>query len=87
MGNGETKVSFDRFLWTPHPPTTFRPARGPGGEAENQTGGKQRVSTKTNHPNRQLCRQETLLSLHRIETSWLKLKEINFYLEILSFYD
>ena len=47
--------------------------------AANKTEGKRKVSTKTNHRNRQLCRQETLLSLHRIETSWLKLKEISFW--------
>ena len=46
MENRETKVCFDGFLWTPHPPTAFRPARGPGGGggAENQTGGKQKAS-------------------------------------------
>ena len=42
--NRETKVCLDGFLWTPHPPTAFRPARGPGRGAENQTGGKQKAS-------------------------------------------
>ena len=45
MENRETKVCLDGFLWTPHPPTAFRPARGPGGGgAENQMGGKQKAS-------------------------------------------
>ena len=43
MENRETKVCLDGFLWAPHPPTAFRPARGPGG-GENQMGGKQKAS-------------------------------------------
>ena len=47
-------------LWPPSP------------RAANKTEGKRKVITKTNYRNRQLCSQETLLSLHRIEMSWLK---------------
>ena len=41
MENRETKVCLDGFLWTPHPPTAFRPARGPGGGGGRKPNGRQ----------------------------------------------